>query len=143
KQRIFQRQDVTTTLSIPTYTSSHNPGSPPRVQQTQPATPTVEALYRVRQLKRYAPPSLLVDRRYSIYAVFNGAGLYLKEQDGRASLNLLQKILPALRFDLRTALYHAFEHNKATKSRLLQINVMGEERVVQLHVGPVDEPDFP
>ncbi len=100
-------------------------------------------MYQAWRLKRYAPPSLLVDEQYNIVHIFSGAGKFLQEQDGPINYNVLQKILPALRLDLRTALYQAFHHRVQTTSRLLRVEIDEAETMVRMYVGPVDEPGFP
>ncbi|MEZ4732738.1 MAG: PAS domain-containing protein, partial [Caldilineaceae bacterium] len=75
--------------------------------------------------------------------IFNGAGRYLVEPDGVVTQNILQKVIPALRLDLRAALYQAFMKGERTESRLLQVEVEGEPCLIQLYVGPVEERDFP
>jgi PAS domain S-box-containing protein len=111
-----------------------------------PVTPkprSVQELYQAWTLRRYAPPRLLVNEQYDIIQVFNGAGRYLLEPDGVVTQNILQKIIPGLRLDLRAALYQAFSKGERTDSRLLPVEVNGELCFIQLHVGPVEEADFP
>lgn len=107
------------------------------------STQSLESMYQSWRLKRYAPPSLLVDEQYNIVHIFSGAGKFLQEQDGPINYNVLQKVLPELRLDLRTALYQAFHHRVQTTSRLLRVEIDDSEQMVRMHVGPVEEPGFP
>ncbi|MDQ3248307.1 MAG: PAS domain-containing protein, partial [Chloroflexota bacterium] len=104
---------------------------------------SVEELYQAWTLRRYAPPRLLVDENYNVTHIFGNADKYLREREGAVTHNILHKVLPELRLDLRAALYHAFHHGERTDSRLLQVRMAGESCLIQLHVGPVAEPGFP
>lgn len=103
----------------------------------------VEELYQAWSLRRYAPPRLLVDDRYEITHLFGGAERYLRAREGAVTNNILQKVLPELRLDLRAALYQALTKGERTLTRQLQVDQAGAVRLVQMEVGPVDEPGFP
>lgn len=115
----------------------------PTTQPPAPTPRTVHESYQAWTLRRYAPPRLLVNEAYEIVHLFNGAGRYLIEPDGLPTQNLLHKVLPALRLDLRAALYQAFQKNERTESRLLSVEIEGQHGFIQLQVGPVSEADFP
>lgn len=104
---------------------------------------TVEEMYTAWTLRMHAPPRLLVNDNYDITHLFGGADLYLQERDGAITQNVLQKILPDLRLDLRAALYQAFNKRERTVSRLLRVERGEQTQLLQLHVGPVTEPGFP
>ncbi|MFN8489361.1 MAG: PAS domain S-box protein [Caldilineaceae bacterium] len=115
----------------------------PMPRQAKQPTASIEELYQQWTLRRYAPPRVLVNEHYEVTHFFNGADRYLREREGAVTQNILQKVLPELRLDLRTALYHAVNKGERTASRLLRVLVNNETCFIQLHVGPIQEPGFP
>lgn len=115
-----------------------------RPQQRRDSKPrTIEELYTAWTLRTHTPPRLLVNENYDITHLFGGAERYLQEREGAITQNILQKVLPDLRLDLRTALYQAFNKGERTISRLLHLEIGDAVHLLQLHVGPVNEPGFP
>ncbi|MEZ4682697.1 MAG: PAS domain S-box protein [Caldilineaceae bacterium] len=51
--------------------------------------------------------------------------------------------MPALRLDLRAALYQAFHKAERSVSRTLHVELAGKAHLLHLHVGPINEPGFP
>ncbi|MCB0124796.1 MAG: PAS domain S-box protein, partial [Caldilineaceae bacterium] len=68
---------------------------------------------------------------------------YLQEPEGAVTQSVLLRILPALRLDLRTALYQAFQKQERSISRALSVELDGTVHLLHLHVGPITEPGFP
>ena len=144
---IFQRRAMI--ASVPhrlpaTYFANTGPksvGPITRVPESKPRS--LEEMYQNWTLHRYAPPRVLVNENYDITHIFGHADRYLRERDGAVTQNIMQKILPGLRLDLRAALYQAFNKGERTESRLLQVELNGELQLIQLHVGLVEEPGFP
>ncbi len=115
-----------------------------RATPRQEAKPrTLEESYLLWTLRHYTPPRLLINDIYDITHIFGGADRYLQEREGAITQNILQKILPDLRLDLRAALYQAFNKSERTVSRLLGVEIEGEQHLIQMHVGPVLETGFP
>lgn len=146
---LYQRRDVVSTAQrrTPLTTATLKglgekaSGRPLRTQSTKART--VEEMYTAWTLRVHAPPRLLVNDNYDITHLFGSADFYLQERDGAITQNVLQKILPDLRLDLRAALYQAFNKGERTVSRLLRIERGEQTQLLQLHVGPVAEPGFP
>lgn len=59
----------------------------------------------LRLLDRLAPPSVLVDGEYEMLHLSPSAGRFLQFSGGEPSRNLLRSVHPALRIELRAALY--------------------------------------
>lgn len=145
KQRIFRRREsVSTPLRFPTLplVKTTDEAVQPFEQGMAPQARSLEEMYQAWTLKQYAPPRLLVDDNYDITHIFGGANRYLQEQEGPVTQNVLQKVVPELRLELRTALYQAFQKGERSKSRFLRLEG-DKDRLVKLHVGPVEEADFP
>ncbi|MBX3011676.1 MAG: PAS domain S-box protein [Caldilineaceae bacterium] len=146
---LYQRREVVTTpqrrpLSAPTSLAALGGRLSERMTQRLAAKPrTIEELYTAWSLRVHTPPRLLVNDNYDITHLFGGAERYLQERDGAITQNVLQKILPDLRLDLRAALYQAFQKGERTISRLLRVDLANQAQMLQLQVGPVAEPGFP
>ncbi|MEZ4869201.1 MAG: PAS domain S-box protein [Caldilineaceae bacterium] len=104
---------------------------------------SVEELYQTWTLRHHTFPRLLVNEHYEITHLFGGVDRYLQEHEGAITQNILLKVLPGLRLDLRAALYQAFNQGERTVTRVLQVERASEAQLVQLKVGPVTEPGFP
>ncbi len=113
---------------------------------TSPAEPparSVEQLYQAWTGRHYGPPRLLLDKQYEITYLFNGAERYLRQRAGALAQPILQEIVPALRSELRARLQAAFAQGKRSRSGWARVEINGEPRLVQMHVGPVNEPGMP
>ncbi len=90
-------------------------------------------------LDTFGPPSLLVDEHGQILHLSTGASRYLVYPPGRISADVTKVIHPALRSELRTALYGVFERGEASSSRPTSLEIDGEDRLVHLIVRPAGE----
>jgi two-component system CheB/CheR fusion protein len=62
------------------------------------------------------------------------AGRYLQQPGGEPTNNILRRILPALRLELTTILYRAFQKDKASATKPIRVIVDGEAQYVSLKV---------
>jgi two-component system CheB/CheR fusion protein len=83
-------------------------------------------------IERYAPPSIIVNSEYDIIHLSPHAGDYLKFAGGEPTANLLQVVHPALRIELRTALFRATETHSPVESFDVPIEIEG--RSYRIHV---------
>ncbi|HYH81523.1 MAG TPA: chemotaxis protein CheB [Longimicrobium sp.] len=88
-------------------------GAPPAASGDTPHGSSYGALH-LRLLEAYAPPSLVVDERLDVVHLSGHAGRHLHLGVGAPSHNLIDLSRGALRMELRTALYQAFEKGLAT-----------------------------
>jgi two-component system CheB/CheR fusion protein len=94
-----------------------------------------------RLLEKYAPPSLLVNEDYEIVHLTENVGRYLQFIGGEPTSNLLKVVHPALRPDLRAALFSARQDDKTSETRAIRLEIAGEKCFVNVRVNPVDAPD--
>ncbi|MEZ4864860.1 MAG: PAS domain S-box protein [Caldilineaceae bacterium] len=106
-------------------------------------TRTLEELYTTWSLRVHTPPRLLVNANYEITHLFGEVSRYLRDPEGPVTQNILQRVLPELRLDLRSALYQAFNQQERSVSRGLRVELKDDVHLVHLHVGPVREAGFP
>ena len=109
-----------------------------------------------RMLERYAPPSVLIDEAGAIVHLSENAGRYLRQAGGEPTYDLLKRIHPELRTELRTVLYDAAEAAKATgdagagintnvkaaRSRPVSLSLEGQPRVVGLRATRATETEL-
>ncbi|HEX2995711.1 MAG TPA: PAS domain-containing protein, partial [Anaerolineales bacterium] len=89
-----------------------------------------------RALESYGPPSIIVNERNLIQHVSETAGRYLHQPKGPITGDLLALVRPELQLELRTAIFHAFEKNKAVVSRPVNVQFNGHRRRVIVTVRP-------
>ena len=87
-------------------------------------------------LESLGPPSLLVSAQLEIVHVSPSAGRYLQFSAGEPSRDLFRTIHPALRLELRAALYRATQSGLATEAPARALQVDGATRRVGLRVVP-------
>lgn len=93
-----------------------------------------------RLLEHVAPPSLLVDAEHEILHLSPNAGRYLQYGGGEPSRSLLRVVHPALRIELRAALYRAAQSASSVELPPLPVDLGGSELVlVAVQVTPLPE----
>jgi two-component system CheB/CheR fusion protein len=97
----------------------HRPGGAPAgAADGRPAHGFSYGALHLRMLEAYAPPSVVVDERMDVVHLSPGAGRFLHLAGGMPSHNLVDLSRGALRMELRTALYQAFEKGAAVTRRV-------------------------
>jgi two-component system CheB/CheR fusion protein len=141
------RPDQVHVPSIPAVTW---PGDRPRIlPASQPFTPhapgeaaLLEQQHR-RSLEIFGPPSILVGDEYNILHVSDTAGRYLNQPRGPITNDLLKLARPELQGELRTALFHAIDKNRAIVTAPVPIDLDGVPRRVIMSVHPQTGPSLP
>ncbi len=113
------------------------PEAPPPEQGALPARGTEAAAHR-EVLEEHAPPSALVDEQYGVVHLSERAGRYLQHPGGTITSRITRLARPALRAELRSALYLAFEEGKPTVAHPVEVQFNGHPRVVYLTVRPTE-----
>ncbi|MCW3098166.1 MAG: cheBR [Chthonomonadaceae bacterium] len=86
-------------------------------------------------LEQFAPPSLIVNAHYDIVHLSEHAGRFL-HFTGDASMNLLKAVHPALRVEMRTALFRATRSQTAVSTSPILLELDGKPRLVTIHIRP-------
>ncbi len=90
----------------------------------------------VKALEVYAPPSVLIDEKHAVLHVSETAGRYLVQPSGPITTDLLRLVRPELQFELRTALFHAFERDQAILTQPIPVRFNGQPHRVILSIQP-------
>ena len=111
---------------------------PPSPAPLERPTPVSELHYRL--IEQYAPPSMLVNGDLEIVHLSEHAGRYLGLAGGEPTRQLLRLVHPALRLDLRTAIYAA--RQKGSDVRTVRFDNDGHARAVEVRVRSIDLPEL-
>ena len=93
----------------------------------------------LRVIETLAPPSVLVDGEYEIVHLSHGAGRFLQLAGGEPSRNLLRTAHPALRIELRAALFQASQSARPVEVEHVVLEIGAERIVLTLRVVKVNE----
>lgn len=91
----------------------------------------------MRALALQAPPSLLADHKLNILHLSEGAGRYLQQGSGPLSAELLPSIHPALRIELRTALFQLAQTGQPAHTRSVRFDHAASTCLTCMHVSRV------
>jgi two-component system, chemotaxis family, CheB/CheR fusion protein len=109
------------------------------IQLGRTMSPTValgEAAMHRRALEQIAPPSILVDETHRVLHLSENAGRYVMPSGGPLTGDAADLVRPELRFELRSALNRAFEHDAATLTLPILVRFNGSPHRVQMVVRP-------
>ncbi|HKT96652.1 MAG TPA: CheR family methyltransferase [Paraburkholderia sp.] len=94
-----------------------------------------------RLVEQHAPPSVLVSRDSEIVHLSDRAGRFLQYSGGEPSHNIVAAVRPALRMELRTAIYQALHTNRSVEARRVRIERDGRPYIVNMTTRPVHDPE--
>jgi two-component system CheB/CheR fusion protein len=95
-------------------------------------------------IERFGPPSILVNRDHEVQHLSENSGRFLQLSGGTPTTNLLRLVHPALRLELRAALFRAAQTGQPAKSFQVPIDMDGQRRTVDIQVAPATDlaPDY-
>ena len=99
----------------------------------------------VRAIALQSPPSLLADHTLDILHLSEGVGRYLQQGGGPLTTELLSNIHPALRIELRTALFQLAQTGQPAHTRSIRFDHAGSTCLTRLRVArvPAESPAEP
>jgi two-component system, chemotaxis family, CheB/CheR fusion protein len=143
-QRLFLRRTLpVTALPLPTLPLiGPLQRSPRMVQAIIDGSAHSFSELHTHLLAQYTPPSVIINENYEIIHLSRGAGRFLQFTEGEPSHNLLKVVHPALRIELRTALFAAAQGGSHPEIRRLRAEIDGSARLIDLIVQPIQQPDW-
>ncbi|MEO8044097.1 MAG: PAS domain S-box protein [Spartobacteria bacterium] len=99
-----------------------------------------EALFgelHLKLLEQYGPPSLVVNGEHDIVHLSEHAGRYLQFPAGEITSNLLKVVHPALRIELRTALFKAKQLKETIRAAPQGVETDGSTEAISVSVCPI------
>ena len=139
KTRIFSRRMAPASHGLESLVTAGRWYPPPVTSAPAPVERTTslgETHHRLVEL--YAPPSILVNGDLDVLHISEHAGAYLQLAGGEPTRDILRLIHPALRLDLRTAIYAARQSEERVESRRVVFDEGGERRSIELRVRALD-----
>ena len=94
-----------------------------------------------RAIEQNAPPSVLVDDKLAILHLSEGAGRYLEQASGLPTTELLPNVRPALRIELRTALFQLSQSGRRVDTGSVPFEHGDRHSMVRISVCPIQVPD--
>ncbi|QNH21549.1 Protein-glutamate methylesterase/protein-glutamine glutaminase [Xanthomonas sp. GW] len=94
-----------------------------------------------RVLEHYAPPSVVIDQDYNIVHMSSEVGRFMQFAGGEPSYNLLAVVDPALRLELRSALFQAVHTKRSVEARQVRLERNGVRSYLNMVVRPFRDPD--
>ncbi|MEH3087143.1 MAG: PAS domain S-box protein [Xylophilus ampelinus] len=88
----------------------------------------------LKLIQQLAPPSILVDAEHDILHMSASAGRFMQISGGEPTRNVLRLIHPALRIELRAALYQASNTGETARTAMPSLELGGETVRVQIEV---------
>jgi two-component system, chemotaxis family, CheB/CheR fusion protein len=136
KHRIFRaRTSSQATVQVPALPLRAGPANLPKMQPPRPVGQAAPDIHR-RALEEFSPPSVIVDFDYNVLHVSACAGSFLRFPGGAPSHNLLKVIDPALRVELRSALFQAVTSGEEAVASRVRLDKGPVQGVYDLSVRP-------
>ncbi|MDQ3296252.1 MAG: PAS domain-containing protein [Myxococcota bacterium] len=137
-QRLFIRRQTTSSLNLDGMRLGPRIQLPlePRVAAVPDRVATFGELHH-RLVEAYAPPSVIVNDERDVVHMSEHGAAYLQFGGGEPTRQLFRIVLPALRPDLRTAIYAARE-TRETVIRTVRFDDDGQPRAIELTVHALD-----
>jgi two-component system CheB/CheR fusion protein len=144
RHRIYQRRSTPSRVpTLPTIAAADLPDSARAGDRHRDRRDrSLADRHREWLMRERVPPTLLVDSDYQICHSAGGAHRFLREVDGVPNRDLLEKVLPELRLDLRAALFQALQTEEPVRAGTPGVELDGERRDVVMEVIPLDERTF-
>lgn len=95
----------------------------------------------LKLLEEYGPPSVVVNEDHDIVHLSAKAGRYLQFRAGEPTADLLKVVHPALRIELRTALFRAAQTQETIFTAPQAVDLDGHEETVVAEVRPMRSTD--
>ncbi len=92
-----------------------------------------------RLVEQLGPPSVIINEDQDIMHLSEHAGEFLKLSGGEPTMNLLRVVLPALRVELRSAIFRARETNSTVESFNIPVELDGKPASVSIRVAPAHD----
>ncbi len=89
-----------------------------------------------RAVEQFGSPSVIIDSRHHLVHLSGHAGRLLQFSDGELTTDLLRVVHPALRVELRAAIFRAEQSGEVTETFGVPVNIEGVQRAVDLRVVP-------
>jgi PAS domain S-box-containing protein len=111
-------------------------------RQSEPLEPAPGAVAEKLLMKRYFPPSVVVNEKYEVVHISTRSNRFLEIPSGEPTRDLLLMAREELRPLLRAAIYKAFAEQREVAFRGVKVNVADGETTVNVLVEPLKTHPF-
>ncbi len=122
---------------LPLKTDKTNKEAPATRQSGQSRREALFGELHLKLLEQYGPPSLVINGVHDIVHLSQNAGDYLQFPAGEITANLLKVVHPALRIELRTALFKAAQLKETIRATPQSVEVDGKPEAITVSVCPI------
>jgi two-component system CheB/CheR fusion protein len=135
---IFQARDVERKYPYPLFRGIGPPTAPKKLKPKQDEAPSLQVLHRNAAVERHLPPTVLVNEELDVAHVIGDVTDYLRVGSGVPSNSVLEMVRPALRTELRAALFSVFKDGGRTELRHMTLAEGDESSVINVIVERLD-----
>ncbi len=141
KSRVYQRLDTPVRIDAVEFPSSFAPGAAIASDAAAAHIPCQNLQTQAEQLliRRFAPPSVLVDGTGNIIHISGKTGKYLEPAAGKANLNIFAMAREGLRHELASAFQQALRQSDPVTIRGLKIGTNGGCQHADVTVAHLEE----
>jgi two-component system CheB/CheR fusion protein len=144
KWKIFTRKDsASVPYTVVEFPPMQPPEKAPEFHVLRSGETGIRRLAEGFLIKRYAPPSVLVNEKGDIQYVHGRTGKYLEPGPGEAKFNILDMAREGLRGELSRAIRKANAEKEDVSCKGLRVRSNGDIQTVNLSVKPVTERGAP
>jgi two-component system CheB/CheR fusion protein len=141
KSRIFRRLESSVRTGPVEFPSSFSPAASAGSAPLADSKPYLNIQSQAEQLvlRRFAPPTVLVDEQGNILHISGRTGKYLEPASGKANLNIFAMAREGLRYELTAAFQKALRQPGPVVMHGLKIEMEGAPRFADISVEKLEE----
>lgn len=137
---VYKIPQITTPISQPSLTEKKSATIPVIKAPPSSMHGNLGNVFDAVLLAHYMPASVIINHNLDILQFRGSTAMYLKNSPGKASLNILNMVLPEISFELRNAIHNAIKKKQTINKTDIEINPNKNEtflQVVNLEVMPL------
>jgi two-component system CheB/CheR fusion protein len=135
---IFQARDVERKYPYPLFKGVRPTTDAKKLKPKPDESPSLQVIHRNAAMERHLPPTILVNEELEVVHVIGDVEDYLRVGSGVPSNSVLNMVRPALRTELRAALFSVFKEGERTELRHITLAKNDESTVVNVIVELLD-----
>jgi two-component system CheB/CheR fusion protein len=135
---IYRARDVEKKYPYPLFKGVGITPGAKKLTPKQNEAPPLQVVHRNAAMERYLPPTILVNEELEVAHVIGDVEDYLRVGPGTPSNNVLEMVRPALRTELRAALFSVFKEGEKTELRRMHLEKGEEAKAVDVIVELLD-----
>jgi two-component system CheB/CheR fusion protein len=135
---LFQARDVERKYPYPLFKGVGPATGAKKLKPKPDEAPSLQVIHRNAAMERHLPPTILVNEELEVVHVIGDVEDYLRVGSGVPSNSILDMVRPALRTELRAALFTVFREGERTELRHMTLSEKEQSTVVNVIVELLD-----